>query len=309
VSDLNPADLPAAGSRVLSDEFTPEPAEEPEPPKREREGLPPGYRMRADPHYVEQLTSRRAERAMAESPRARKADAQEPDAAATEARDRRELRDRRSERLVAQLAEDLATIESSAALVAGDASPAARRVNVDLVRAHAWRAAFLLRAHALLDGSGRHTVRARAIGSILARLRDGLAPECRLTPFGLHVHAPDWNANVSVDESVVSTGLAGAVLATLAILDPPDGATVKVAATVAGGELRAIEVTQDEVGLSPAIAQRFFDPTFTDRPGGWLAAVAAAAARAAAQQHGGEAVVAPATKRGSTIRLTFARTS
>jgi hypothetical protein len=314
VSEVNPADGLTAGPRVLEEfpgdvgDFTPEP----EPAKKsEREGLPASYRMRADAHYVDQLTSRRGERAergATDAPRGRKTEpAPEADQPAAEPRERRDLRERRGDRVLAQMAEDLATIESAAVLLASDPSPAARRVSVDLVRSHAWRASFLMKAHAMLEGGIRGAIRPRPIGTLLAQVRDGFAPECRLATFALHVHTPDWNALVSVDDAAIVTGITGAVIATLSLVGPPEGLTIKITAAVGGGDLRAIEVAQDEVGVGTASALRFFDPSWSDRPGGWTAALAAAAARAAVQGHGGEAAFLPAGKRGTTIRLTFSR--
>ena len=53
-----PSFVPSArsGSELVTDPES-EPADV-EPPPPQREGLPPGYRMRADQHYVEQLTAR-----------------------------------------------------------------------------------------------------------------------------------------------------------------------------------------------------------------------------------------------------------
>ena len=75
------------------------------------------------------------------------------------------------------------------------------------------------------------------------------------------------------------------------------------------GELRVVEVTQDEASLPAGARARFFDSTWTDRPGGWTAAIGAAVARAVAQHHGGEAALVPAGKRGTTLRLTFTRSA
>ena len=329
VSEVNPADLPSAGGRVLAEEFPNESSEfiqEPETPKAskfvseidtpkasksEREGLPAGYRMRADSHYVEQLTARRGERAervVGDGARVpRKPDPVEADPPSAEPRDRRDPRDRRTERLLAQMTEDLASIESSAAMLAAETSVVARRVSVDLVRSHAWRAAFLVKAAALLDNGPRGAIRPRPLSTLLQHVRDGFAPECRLTTFGLHVHAPDWNALVSVDEPAVVLALTGAVIATLGILGPPEGSTIKLSAAASAGELRVVEVTQDEASLPAGVTQRIFDPTWTDRPGGWTAAIGAAVARAVAQHHGGEAALVAAGKRGTTLRLSFTR--
>jgi hypothetical protein len=322
VSEVNPADLPSAGGRVLTEEFSNDPSEFPEvdapkpASKPDREGLPPNYRMRADAHYVEQLTARRGERAerveraLADAPRAaKKADAADAEPAFADGRERRDPRDRRSERLLAQMTEDLASIESAAAMLAVETSAVARRVSVDLVRSHAWRAGFLVRATALLETGPRGAVRPRPLSAILQQIRDGFAPECRLSTFGLHVHAPDWNALVSVDEPATALAITGAVIATLGILGPPEGSTIKVSATATAGELRLVEVTQDEASLPAALAPRFFDPTWIDRPGGWPAAVGAAVARAVAQHHGGEAALVTGGRRGTTLRLTFARSA
>jgi hypothetical protein len=315
VSDVNPAELSPAGGRSLPDEFPVEAgafARQPDSPKQaEREGLPPGYRMRADAHYVDQLTSRKGERAGGEPTRAARRAEPGAESAADlvlfDGRDRRVARDRRSDRILSQMTDDLTTIESAAALLAADPSPAARRVSIDLVRAHAWRAAFLVRANAMLDLGPRGAVRARPLGAVLGAVRDGFAPECRISTVALHIHVPDWNASVAVDELAVVDGVTGAVFATLGLLGSPDGATVNVTAAANAGELRSIEVAQDEVGAPPAITSRFFDPTWTDRPGGWTAALAAATARAVVQHHGGEAALIVSGKRGTTIRLTFAR--
>ena len=142
---------------------------------------------------------------------------------------------------------------------------------------------------------------------MLGAVRDGFAPECRISTVALHIHAPDWNASVAVDEQAVVEGVTGAVFATLGLLGSPDGATINITAAANAGELRSIDVTQDEVCVPAALASRFFDPTLTDRPGGWTAALAAATARAVVQHHGGEAALVLSGKRGSTIRLTFVR--
>jgi hypothetical protein len=55
------------------------------------------------------------------------------------------------------------------------------------------------------------------------------------------------------------------------------------------------------------LVRRFFDAAYTDRSGGWLAALGADVAKVAARQHGGEAVLVTNDRRGSTIRLTLSR--
>jgi hypothetical protein len=275
--------------------------------------------MRADAHYVDQLTTLRGQGDASRGRRTAASTSGSPmkdvkdmtDATlvneVSDARDRRETRDLRTDRLLVQLGEDLATVESSVATLTSGASPTARRVMLDVLRAHTWRAAWLVRAQTLADGQSRGSVRPRPIGGVLSRLREGFAAECRLNSLALHVHVPDWNAAVSVDEQELMTGLTGAIVATIGLLGDSDGATVKVTATATGGELRTVEVSQDDAPVSGQVAGRFFDPVWAERPGGWVSGFGAWTARSVAQRHGGEAVLVAGDRRGSVLRLTFER--
>jgi hypothetical protein len=252
--------------------------------------------MRADAHYVEQLTApRRLEAA--------RSAVMDVEAAAPEPVDRERIRPR----ILARLAEDLATIGSAATLLAGDASPMARRLNTDLIRAEAWRASWLLHAQVILDGLHRGRPRPRQIGTVLERIRQGFAPECRLNAMALQVHASDWNATVPLDETGVLAGATGAVIATLGLIGRFEGASLTLTADAQGGELRTIDVAQDAVPVPPSAMLRFFDPNWSDRPGGWLAGIGAATARTVAQLHGGTAALLAGERRGTVVRLTLAR--
>lgn len=301
MSNLNPADVPAAGRQVILEEFTQESPELAPPTstdrKTDREGLPPGYRMRADAHYVDQLSSRRTDRPADAAP------------AAAPARDRLESRERRSERLLAQLTEDLATIASAATMLTTDASPLGRRLSADLIKAQTARAAWLVRANAILDGAHRPHVRPRPLGAILDQIRDRFAIECRLSGIALQIHTTDWNTTVLVDEDALVAGISGAIVATIGLIGQVEGAAIKVTAGAGGGELRTIEVTQDDVAIPASVGSRFLDVSWTDRPGGWPAGLGAWTARAVAQQHGGDAVFLSADRRGCTVRLSFSRSN
>jgi hypothetical protein len=242
--------------------------------------------MRADAHYVENLTSRR-ERAVAETSRG--TDAQ------------------RSDRLLDQLAEDLGTIESAAQALAADGARIARRVNTDLIKSQVWRAGWALRAHALLGGRHRAKLRPRPVGFLLGQIRGGWAAECRLANVTLEVEASDWNAVVAVDEHSVIAGVSGAVIATLGLIGDTDEASLMLQAVTSAGQLRSIDLVQADVVVSPSEGGRFFDASWADRPGGWLAGLGASVAKAAAQQHGGDPVLLTDEEIGSTVRMHFAR--
>ena len=274
-----------------------------EPAKSEREGLPPGYRMRADPHYVELLSSGgRADRARAEA-RTLSRDTDLPAPSASP----RVLCDRR---VFDQLSEDIAAIESAAGMLASETSPLARRVSLDLIKAQAARAAWLLRAHALLGGAAPEAApKRRPVGLLLGAMRDRLAVECRLVGVGLQV-ATDAPAEVTIDDTTLSLGVTGAVLALLGLVAGTDGALIRIEPIVEqDGEeddLQAVEISQDVVAITVTARQRFFEPDWTDRPGGWLAATGAAVAQAASERLGGRATLTAGTKRGCVIRLGFA---
>ena len=266
--------------------------------KPEREGLPAGYRMRADAHYVDQLTSRRGERVYTDHPRAA---ASFDEATEAGPRDRRDVRERRSDRVLAQIAEEIAGIEAAGALFRGQAQ-SQRRLAGDLLQVHTNRAAWLTGANTLLDGSSRGPVTTRSAGALLMQIREDLLAECRLAGAALHVTTENWNARVAVHEAEFKLGVAGAIRALLSALPDVDGATIRVTAVVKDDTLQAVEIAQDLIQL-PAVPSRFFDLSWTDRPGGWSAAFAASVARAFAQREGGSATFVPGDERGGTINL------
>lgn len=312
MSDIDPLDVALPDQPVNPESFDEDPVEFSTPPPRskktEREGLPPGYRMRADAHYVDVLTTRRNDRADRSTARpAPPAEPAEAVEATTDTRERREPRERRSERVFAQLAEDLATIDATSALLDSAASPVARRANLDLVRAHASRAAWLIRANTMLDGVHRGQARPRTLHTLLGQIRDAFAAEARLNGLRLDTHATDWNASVTIDDVALTTGVLGAIYATAGLLSQAEGATIRVTAVQVGGDLAAFEISQDAVVVSPAAAQKFFDASWTERPGGWAAGIAAWSARVAAHRLGGEAAMQPGERRGSIVRIGLAR--
>ena len=296
MSDIDPAEVAVPASARVSEKFSQESSDVTPPPavskKPEREGLPPGYRMRADAHYVEHLTARRSE----------KSDRSESSRAPVDVPERNEGRER-ADRLFIQLAEDLATIDTAVAALASDASRTAKRVNLDLVKSQLWRASWALRARAIVEGQHRAQLKPRPLAFLLGQVRSGWAAECRLSNIKLQVEASDWNAVVSVDEPSLIAGLTGALVATLGIVGQADDATVTVRASALNGQLKTVDIAQDEVLVPPSEGGRFFDPSWTDRPGGWFAGLGAITARAVSQQHGGDAVFLAGETHGSIVRL------
>lgn len=271
-----------------------------------REGLPPGFRMRADAHYVDLITSSRR----SDAPRETTRPATKSRSAADWDSDLGlefppEARGAERDVPLSHLADDLATIQGAAALLANEASPLVRRVSLDLINMHASRAAWRLRADEVLSNRGRLDRRGRRLGALLTQVREALAPACRLNNVGLQIHASNWEAVVSVDADVLDVGLTGAVLATIGLVRSDEWAAIRIHATEQDGELRVVDVTQEEVSVPEGLGRRFFDATNIERPGGWAASLGAATAKAAARLHGGDATLISGERRGSTIRFSF----
>ena len=266
--------------------------------KPEREGLPPGYRMRADSHYVELLSSSpRSERQRTEPARVRE--------------DQSQVRAVRDRRVLDHLAGEVTAIEDAAAMLSSDATPLARRVSLDLIKAQSARAAWLLRAQALLAGQadGDRVARSHVVFDVLSGLRDRLAAECRLNGVGLQVTC-ESRAAVVIDDTLLTVGVTGAVMSLAGLLTGLESALIRIDALVEvdGDEddLQSIEISQEMVAVPSSLKQRFFDGDWMERPGGWLGGLGAATAEAAAVQLGGGIHFSTGPRRGCTIRFEFA---
>jgi hypothetical protein len=263
--------------------------------KAEREGLPPGYRMRADAHYVDALSG---------TPRADRG----RDSGRSAVADPITRPGVTNPRLLDQLAEDVSAIESAAALLTADKSALMRRVGLDLIKAQATRASWLLRANALLAGAEPDDqARRRPLGDILAHVRERAAVECRLMGVGLELHVTPEAARVPQPETTVAAGVMGLVLAQLGLCTGTEGATIRIQAALLPGEMGSlsIDVLQDAAPVPAGGPGRFFDADWVARPGGWLAAIGAATARAAADRLDGSAAVVTTERRGCKVNLTL----
>jgi hypothetical protein len=393
VSDLEPEDV-ARNPRsieqtqddrldVVAARFDRRKATERDGKTAEREGLPPGYRMRADSHYVDQLSARSPDIPMRLVPPADidEVDGAEPidpvalqpliqsiaalgvvepllvrregarylliagrkrlAAARSAALSRvpclvHAVDDAQAEALgraarlradapnghatafpsgadanthiMAQVSEAVATIRSTAALLV-EGTPRARRIAINLVRAEAWRAAWQLRAAAILNGTHRWRFRPAFLGDVLMRVRDGFAAEGRLSEIDLTLDGIDWNASVNLDEDAVICGVSGAVVASAGLADADE--RPQITAVARGSEDKGITIEIVHAAAVPVagIARRFFDAGWSDRPGGETATIGAAAARAVAERHGGDATFIAGPGRGSTLRLTLGKAS
>jgi hypothetical protein len=210
--------------------------------------------------------------------------------------------------MMARLAEQLAAIESAATLLAGPGLTTARRVTIDMIRAEAWRASWLLLAGGIIDNTHRGDARLCLLGSVLERVRDGFLPESRLSGVDVQACVPDWNVSAVVDEQALVAGLTGALIATFGLVEQSERAVITLIASASPGGSLSIDIAQDAVTVSGEMAGRFFDAAWTDRPGGWSAVVGALTARTVAQHHGGDALFLVRDRRGSMLRMNLDQT-
>ncbi len=210
---------------------------------------------------------------------------------------------------VVHVAEAVAAIRAAAAMLAGDISPMTRRVALDLVRAEAWRASWQLRTAAILEGIHEWRFKSLPLGYLVRQACDGFSSEGRLRAIDLRVNLVDGDPSADLDEGALICGVTGAVMAVAGLLGSGDASQqVTLAVRRWPGEALAVEIAQDVVSPASGVADRFFDRTWSDRPGGWNATIGAAVAQAVAERHGGEAAFLT-DGRGSTVRLTLHSTS
>ena len=351
---------------------------------REREGLPPGYRMRADRHYVDQLAApaagqpvrmlpigqveletprsnadlrpliesvrvhgivqpllvrRRDSRFVVVAGRKRLMVAQmlrlqtvpclvhelnDSEAAALAAAENLSVGEPAARiepgtpdfGTVRRLIEThVATIRSCADISTGVTRDAGllNRSALDLLKAHAWRAAQLLAAADLLSTSvassaGSASPTDRALATIVDEVINGFAPEARLGGIDLCVDIREALTSSGLNHRQLFAGLIGALMATLPLVEQTVEGAVTIKASGAGGGV-LFEVIQTDVPVDPRLMKRFFqDDASLDRPGGYAATLGALVVKAVAGQHGGDAAF-EAIDHGSRLTMLVMRRS
>jgi hypothetical protein len=206
------------------------------------------------------------------------------------------------------VAEHLTTIRACADLSARGV-PAMNRSVLDLIRAHAWRAARLVDTLDLIANAAASPGRERALSTIVDEVIDGFGPESRLSGVTIRAHVREPLSSSGLNGRDVLTGLSGALLATLPLVDQAVRPTVVVRASNAGGGGVLLEVTQADAPVTKRLASQFFDDeASTDRPGGYAAAAGSLAAKALAERHGGKASF-EATHDGCRLAIAMVRRS
>ena len=276
-------------------------------PARVREGLPPSYRMRAEPHYVEALVERSLPASDLPAPIAAAVPA--PVVPAPVAAPVVELTAATVPASLAAAASSLAdafdAIQAALRDVPLRGRPLRDRVAIELARAEATRGRWLADAAVVLQIEPLPALDEVDLLRILAGVFEAFGPENRLSGGAAAMALPEGTCPVFGDERLLTTAL-GALLAAVHALieDRGDARKVRVAlGPRREAATRTIEISQTAVRLPAAVYARFFDADWADHPAGPSGALLLAAARKIALAHGGSLDIAAQEGGGSRLVL------
>lgn len=274
------------------------------PPSRVREGLPPSYRMRAEPHYVEAVLDRvltASEPAPAPSVAAATPappPVPEPVGAAQATAGTLTV-------AATALADAFDAIQAALRDVPLRGRPLRDRVAIELARAEATRGRWLADAAVVLQVEPLPALDEVDLLRLLGQVFEAMGPENRLSGGAAAMPVPTGSCPVFGDERLLTTAL-GAMFAGVRALIEDRGDARKVSVTLGPrreAATRTIEVSQTAVRLPASAYPRFFDADWTDHPAGPSGAMLLAAARKIARAHGGGLEVAPLESGGSRLVL------
>lgn len=265
---------------------------------RVREGLPPSYRMRAEPHYVEALVERSLaafEQAAPPEPEAAPPVAAPPvnaSAAAIAA-------------AATALADAFDTIQAALRDLPVRGRPLRDRVALELARAEATRGRWLADAAVVLQTDPLPALDELDLVQLLAGVYDAFGPENRLSGGAAAWPLPAGACPVFGDERLLTTALGALLLAVRALIEDRGDARKVVVSLGPRRDtaMRILEVAQRAVRLSSAAYARFFDADWPEHPAGPSGALLLAAAKRIAVAHGGSLDVLGAEGGGCRLVL------
>ncbi len=265
-----------------------------------REGLPPSYRMRHEPHYVDALVGLAAPSAPAVTAAAAPAVAAEPPAP-------RDTSPRTPLEASAALADAFEAIELSLRDVPMRGQSLRARVAIELARAEATRGRWLAQSAVVMRVDPMPALDDVDLVSIMRTVIEALGPESRLTGGGASAPALVGDCRVFGDERLLTTAI-GSSLAALRMVAEVRGDARKVTLNLVprvDASMHGVEISQRAVRVSEAALARFFDAEWADHPAGASGALLLAAANRIAAAHGGALDVAATDGGGCRLLLTL----
>jgi signal transduction histidine kinase len=204
-----------------------------------------------------------------------------------------------------ELARALAAATSLADLLTGSISDLSRGVVGSLLRAELWRASTTAQAARIVRNELTLVRGAVPVAALIDKVVQGFAAERRMrhVEFTPQIDLPAGHI-VIADERLLFAAVAGAVSATLALLEGVPASRLALIAGLTTTRQLTLVVSQDHVPATPAWIERAFDVDWRERPGGTAVVLGMATLQRVARVHGGEATVA-SSPRGSRVGLTI----
>jgi hypothetical protein len=191
-----------------------------------------------------------------------------------------------------ELRRSLGTIDSCLLLLAERETALRDRVALDLVRTEVHRANRLVRCLDALANPPALSFSPHALRVVLDQTLEAFGPERRLSGIAMQIDPADSAPLVSIDAEWFGLALAGALGGMLSIVQTSRTPAMRIRVAASASRTTAtIEFSQQVVPMAPAGLARFFDATWTDRAGGYQAAVELSAARLLVERHRGVAEV------------------
>ena len=272
-----------------------------------REGLPPSYRMRHEPHYVEALVGRSAPAPAPASAAAVEAPAvtAEPAMAALPPDGTAALAPLSLVAAAVSMAEAFDAIQAALRDVPLRGRPLRDRVAIELARAEATRGRWLADAAVVMQTDPMPALDEVDLVGVLRSVVEALAPESRLSGGAAAIPVPEGVCPVFGDERLLTTAV-GASLAAMRDVIEGRGDARKVAVTLTPRHdtaTRTLEIAQAAVRLPASAYARFFDADWREHPAGASGALLLAAARRIAIAHGGALDIGPVDGGGCRLLL------
>jgi hypothetical protein len=282
------------------DRSDPEEESEDDEPASQREGLPPGFSMRHDAHYVEELVS---------SNRASRVSTIPTDEMGGP-RNGRRVREAGPALPMAdactEIGQSLDAIGACLHLFSATARPAPERVALDLMSAEVCRATWLVQALSLLDEEVPVAKVPVDLGPVVGRVVRGLTPGCCHAQSTLEAHESPRDLRARGDERLLTVAVAGMAMALQAVAEQVEAAVIGIRVLQAA-DRAIVEATQETVRMPATWRARFLDLDWTDRPGGRRVAVALAASLRVAEWHCGTLTMADTQDGGCRLVLSLPR--
>jgi signal transduction histidine kinase len=203
-----------------------------------------------------------------------------------------------------ELCERLGGVDSCLDLIAAGDRPFRERVALELARIEAQRCTWLAQ---MLAVTFEEPFMARADVSVVALVERMLAlldAERRFSGVELSTEVPKGALVVRADQRLLSTALALAGAAVLALLAKVPEPRLRVRVHPDNARSAAVfELVQDQVEVPNWALRRWFDPEWTDRPGGTLVGSGLLGVRRIVELHSGQIGVTASPRGGCALTI------